>query len=69
MLVLLSVDYPLFEILVILYHQISNAAIEEVKELNYTVTPGRYVGLQDDEDDFNLAERFNSLKAELEKQI
>ena len=43
--------------------------IERVRELDYVLTPGRYVGLPDDEDDFDFKERFTQLKTEFEAQL
>ena len=45
------------------------ATIERVKELDYVLTPGRYVELAEVEDNFNFKERFTSLKAEFEEQL
>ena len=47
----------------------SSTAIERVRELDYVLTPGRYVGLAKEEDDFDFKERFTSLKAEFEEQL
>ncbi len=47
----------------------NSASLERVKELDYVLTPGRYVGLPDDEDDFDFNERFTKLKAEFEAQL
>jgi type I restriction enzyme M protein len=47
----------------------NSASIERVRELDYVVTPGRYVGLPDDEDDFDFNERFTRLKAEFGEQL
>ena len=47
----------------------ASVSIAQVAELDYVLTPGRYVGLADDEDDFDFTGRFNSLKAEFETQL
>ena len=43
--------------------------IEKIKEMDYVLSPGRYVGLEEKEDDFNFEERFMELKAEFEGQL
>lgn len=47
----------------------ASAPISKVAELDYVLTPGRYVGLPEEEDDFNFEERFTALKAEFEEQL
>ncbi|MPM03404.1 hypothetical protein SDC9_49671 [bioreactor metagenome] len=47
----------------------ASVPIERVAELDYVLTPGRYVGLPDEEDDFNFEERFAELKAEFAEQL
>ncbi|HPC38124.1 MAG TPA: class I SAM-dependent DNA methyltransferase [Exilispira sp.] len=46
-----------------------SATIEEVRNLDYVLTPGRYVGLADEEDNFDFEERFNKLKVEFLQQL
>jgi len=47
----------------------NSASIDRARELDYVLTSGRHVGLPDDEDDFDFAERYTALKAEFEAQI
>ncbi|MCP4487282.1 MAG: N-6 DNA methylase, partial [Gammaproteobacteria bacterium] len=46
-----------------------SAAVEEVAKLGYVFTPGRYMGLAAEEDDFDFKERFTALQAEFAEQL
>lgn len=47
----------------------ASATTEKISELDFVLTPGRYVGLPEIEDDFDFEERFTDLKAEFEAQL
>ena len=47
----------------------ASVPVSRVAELDYVLTPGRYVGLPEEEDDFNFAERFTALRTEFEEQL
>jgi len=47
----------------------SSASLEKIREMDYVLTPGRFVGLPDEEDDFDFVERFFDLKQQLEEHF
>ncbi len=47
----------------------ASTSIKKIEELDYVLSPGRYVGLLEKEDDFNFVERFTALKAEFKEQL
>lgn len=46
-----------------------SASLENVRKFDYVLTPGRYVGLLDEEEDFGFEEKFSKLKKTLMSQI
>jgi len=46
-----------------------SALIDVVREKDYILSPGRYVGFTDIDDDYDFQERFTNLQADLAEQI
>jgi len=46
-----------------------SVTLDEIREKDYVLTPGRYIGLPEDEGDFDFAERFGKLTVELDEQM
>jgi type I restriction enzyme M protein len=42
-----------------------SVTMDEIRQKDYVLTPGRYIGLPEDEGDFDFVERFGKLKVEL----
>ena len=47
----------------------NSTSIEKVKELDFVLTPGRFVGLPEEDDEFDFKERFEKLKKELKEHL
>ena len=47
----------------------ASVSIQQIKERDYVLSPGRYVGVAQTTDDFDFAERFAELKAEFAEQL
>lgn len=43
--------------------------LTEISAMDFVLTPGRYIGLPDEEDDFDFVERFTRLKSDLNEQL
>lgn len=46
-----------------------SSSVANIAAMDYVLTPGRYIGLPDEEDDFNFAATMSNLQAELVQQM
>ncbi len=47
----------------------ASVSIQKIRELDYILSPGRYVGLPEENNNFNFAEKFTELKDHLDQQM